>query len=280
LKELAKKVEKSMFLVMRVYFAKPRTTVGWKGFINDPYLDDSFRIEDGLLKSRELLLEIANIGVASATEALDSMTPQYMDDLIAWTAIGARTTESQTHREMSSGLSTPVGFKNGTDGNVQIAINALKSVASPHHFLGINVHGQSVVIQTKGNKYGHVILRGGARPNYDSVSVAMAENELKNAKLPVNIMIDCSHGNSNKDASLQPLVLDNIVNQIGDGNKSIMGVMIESNLYFGTQELTKDLTQLEYGVSITDACIDWQTTEDVLLRADEKLQAALKLRDN
>ncbi len=278
LKNLSKEVEETLFLVMRVYFSKPRTTIGWKGFINDPYLDDSFKIEDGLLKARELLIEITNMGVATGTEALDSTTPQYMDDLISWTAIGARTTESQTHREMASGLSTPVGFKNGTDGNVQVAINALKSASKSHHFLGINAQGQATVIQTRGNIYGHVILRGGVRPNYDSVSVAMCEKELIAAKLPVNIVIDCSHGNSYKDASLQPLVLENIANQITDGNRSIVGMMLESNLFFGTQDLTKDLSQLEYGVSITDACIDWETTEKVLLKTHEKLKMVLKKR--
>lgn len=278
LKSLSKDISETIFLVMRVYFSKPRTTIGWKGFINDPYLDDSFKIEDGLLKSRELLIDIANMGVATGTEALDSMTPQYMDDLISWTAIGARTTESQTHREMASGLSTPVGFKNGTDGNVQVAVNALKSASKSHHFLGINSSGQATVIHTRGNVYGHAILRGGLRPNYDSVSVAMCEKELQVAKLPVNIVIDCSHGNSYKDASLQPLVLENVVNQIVDGNRSIVGVMLESNLFFGNQELTKDLSELEYGVSITDTCIDWETTEKVLRKTHEKLKGVLKNR--
>lgn len=280
LRALSKKVEDTLFLVMRVYFSKPRTTVGWKGFINDPYLDDSFKIDEGLLKARELLIDIANMGIATGTEALDSMTPQYMDDLITWTAIGARTTESQTHREMSSGLSTPVGFKNGTDGNVQVAINALKSASKPHHFLGFDSNGRGAVFQTRGNSYGHVILRGGLRPNYDSVSVAMCEKELSAAKLPVNVVIDCSHGNSYKDASLQPLVLENIVNQITEGNKSIVGVMLESNLFFGSQDLTKDLSELEYGVSITDACIDWETTEKILLKCNEKLKPFLDKRGN
>lgn len=278
LRELAQEVSETLVLVMRVYFSKPRTSIGWKGFINDPHLDDSFRIDEGLLKARELLFEFAHMGVPSGTEALDSITPQYMDDLIVWTAIGARTTESQTHREMASGLSTPVGFKNGTDGNIQVAINALKSCSQPHHFLGINKHGQCAVIRTGGNRYAHVVLRGGARPNYDSVSIALCESELKAAGLPVNIVVDCSHGNSLKDASLQPLVFDNVVNQIVEGNKSVVGLMVESNLFFGNQELTKDLSQLEYGISVTDACIDWETTAEMFRKAHEKLLPVMRSR--
>ncbi len=275
LKTLADEVSDTLCLVMRVYFAKPRTSVGWKGFINDPYLDDSFHIEEGLEKARKLLFEIAELGVPAGTEALDSIFPQYVDDLLCWNAIGARTTESQTHREMASGLSTPVGFKNGTDGNVQVAINALKSSAQSHHFLGINTKGQCAVLQTRGNRYGHIVLRGGARPNYDSVSIAMCEKELCEAKLPVNIVVDCSHGNSLKDASLQPLVVENCVNQIVEGNRSIVGVMLESNLHFGQQELTRDLSQLKYGVSITDACIDWDTTASTLRKAADRLRPHL-----
>lgn len=272
---LAKEVSDTLVLVMRVYYAKPRTSVGWKGFINDPNLDDSFRIDEGLLKARQFLLRVAELGVPSGTEALDSIFPQYVDDLLCWNAIGARTTESQTHREMASGLSTPVGFKNGTDGNVQVAINALKSSAQGHHFLGINMKGQCAVLQTRGNRYGHVVLRGGSRPNYDSVSIAMCEKELADAKLPVNIVVDCSHGNSLKDASLQPLVLENCVNQIVEGNRSIVGVMLESNLFFGSQELKGDRSQLKYGVSITDACIGWDTTVEVIRKTHEKLKPVL-----
>ncbi len=278
LKKLADEVSDSLFLIMRVYFEKPRTTVGWKGLINDPRLDDSFHIEEGLYKARELLLHLAELGLPTATEALDPITPQYLSDLITWSAIGARTTESQTHREMASGLSTAVGFKNGTDGSLQVAINALHSASSPHSFLGINAEGQCAVIRTRGNRYGHVVLRGGNQPNYDSVSVALAEQELEKASLPRNIVVDCSHANSNKDPALQPLVLDNIGNQIVEGNTSIVGAMIESNLGWGNQKLGSDLSQLEYGVSITDACIDWDTTEEALRRLSSKLGKALPAR--
>src|SRR5690554_8101564 len=220
LKALAEKVSETIYLVMRVYFEKPRTTTGWKGLINDPHLNDSFKIQEGLHIGRQLLLDIAEIGLPAATEALDPISPQYLQDLISWSAIGARTTESQTHREMASGLSSAVGFKNGTDGGLTVAINALQSVSSPHRFLGINQKGGVSIVTTKGNRYGHVVLRGGnGKPNYDSVSVAVCEQELKKAKISTNIMIDCSHANSNKDPALQPLVLDNITNQIVDGNQ-------------------------------------------------------------
>lgn len=271
LRALAEEVKETMYLVMRVYFAKPRTSIGWKGFINDPHLDDSFRIDDGLRIARQLLVDLAEIGVPVGTEALDAITPQYLDDLVTWTAIGARTTESQTHREMASGLSTPVGFKNGTDGNIQVAINALNSVSRSHHFLGINQRGQCAVIHTRGNRYGHVVLRGGAHPNYDSVSVAMCEKELAAAGLPANIVIDCSHGNSLKDPALQPLVMENCINQILEGNRSIVGLMVESNLEFGNQTLSRDRSELRYGVSITDGCIDWKTTETTFRAAHKKL---------
>ena len=272
LRKLADEVGDTLFLLMRVYFEKPRTTVGWKGLINDPYLDDSFHIEKGLYMTRQLLLDIAELGLPTATEALDPIMPQYLSDLITWTAIGARTSESQTHREMASGLSTPVGFKNGTDGELNIAINALKSASHPHHFLGINQTGQSAIFRTRGNEYGHVVLRGGGgRHNYDSVSIAMCEKELEKADLPTNIVVDCSHGNSDKDPAFQPLVADNCINQIVEGNQSIVGLMLESNLNWGNQPLTDDLTQLKYGVSITDACIDWSTTEKLLREANEKL---------
>jgi len=272
LRGLADEVRETMLLVMRVYFSKPRTTVGWKGFINDPDLDDSFRIDEGLKKARELLLALANLGLPAGTEALDPIIPQYLDDLISWNAIGARTTESQTHREMASGLSTPVGFKNGTDGNIQVAINAMQSASLPHHFLGINQDGQVTVLRTSGNRYSHIVLRGGDRPNYDSVSVAICEKMLRQHSLPVNIMIDCSHGNSFKDPDLQPLVLDNCVNQILEGNRSIVGVMLESHLHAGSQKIGPDLSKLAYGVSITDACIDWETTEHAIRKAHRNLQ--------
>jgi len=275
LRALADKVDRTMLLVMRVYFEKPRTTVGWKGLINDPDMDDSFHIEKGIRIARELLLHLADLGMPAATEALDPIMPQYISELITWTAIGARTTESQTHREMASGLSTPVGFKNGTDGSLTVAINALQSARHPHHFLGITQQGQSAVFRTRGNKYGHIVLRGGgARTNYDSVSLALCERELEKAGLPSNIVVDCSHGNSNKDPGLQPLVAENLANQILDGNRSLVGFMLESNLHWGSQPLTSDRSQLQYGVSVTDACIDWSTTEGLLLSLDERLRLA------
>ncbi|PWG65228.1 3-deoxy-7-phosphoheptulonate synthase [Sediminicurvatus halobius] len=278
LKALHDELADSLYVVMRVYFEKPRTTVGWKGLINDPYMDDSFHIEEGLYRARELLLHIAELGLPAGTEALDPITPQYLGDLISWTAIGARTTESQTHREMASGLSTAVGFKNGTDGSLDVAINALRSASSPHSFLGITQEGRSAVIRTRGNRYGHVVLRGGKQPNYDSVSIALCEKELADADLPVKLMVDCSHANSNKDPALQPLVLDNLVNQIIEGNRSIVGVMIESNIGWGNQKLGDDPAALEYGVSITDACIDWPTTERILRDANERLAEPLPAR--
>ena len=279
LAELAVKVDKTMLLVMRVYFEKPRTTVGWKGLINDPDMDDSFHIEKGIRVARELLLFLADLGVPAATEALDPIMPQYLSELITWTAIGARTTESQTHREMASGLSTPVGFKNGTDGSLTVAINALQSVRYPHHFLGITQQGQSAVFRTRGNKYGHIVLRGGgSRTNYDSVSLALAERELDKAGLPANIVVDCSHGNSNKDPGLQPLVAENLANQILEGNRSLVGFMLESNLHWGSQPLSSDRSQLQYGVSVTDACVDWDTTEKLLLDLNARLRLAPRFK--
>jgi len=279
LKKLAAQVKDTLFLVMRVYFEKPRTSVGWKGLINDPYMDDSFHIDKGLYMARKLLLELAEMGLPTATEALDPITPQYLSDLITWTAIGARTTESQTHREMASGLSTPVGFKNGTDGSLTVAINALHSVSRPHHFLGINQEGQCAVFHTRGNNCGHVVLRGGGgKPNYDSVNIAVCEQELENAGLPKNIVVDCSHGNSMKDYRLQPLVVDNCANQILEGNRSIVGLMLESNLFEGNQPVPNDLSQLKYGVSVTDACISWDATEELLLRTHDKLGSILTKR--
>ncbi len=278
LKALADKVDDTLYLVMRVYFEKPRTTVGWKGLINDPHLNDSFEIEEGLHIGRKLLLDLAETGVPTSTEALDPITPQYLQDLISWSAIGARTTESQTHREMSSGLSGAVGFKNGTDGGLEVAINALLSVANPHNFLGINKEGQVAIIATKGNAYGHVVLRGGGgKTNYDSVSVAQCEEQLEKAGITPNIMVDCSHANSSKDPALQPLIMENVSNQIIEGNKSLIGLMIESNLNFGAQKL-KNPDDLEYGVSITDGCIDWETTEKAILEMHKKLKDVLPNR--
>lgn len=281
LKRLAEEVQDSLYIVMRVYFEKPRTTVGWKGLINDPHLNDSFEIEEGLHIARNLLVELAEMGLPLATEALDPISPQYLQDCISWSAIGARTTESQTHREMASGLSSPVGFKNGTDGSLDVAVNALQSVAHPHNFLGIDQAGQVAIIRTRGNAYGHVVLRGGnGKPNYDSVSVALAEQELQKAGINANIMIDCSHANSNKDPGLQPLVMENVTNQILEGNRSIMGLMIESHLGWGNQKIPEDRSQLQYGVSITDACIDWDTTDKALHNMAEKLKPILANRRN
>ncbi len=279
LKKLADEVSDTLFIVMRVYFEKPRTTTGWKGLINDPYLNDSFKISEGLHVGRKLLLDIAEIDLPTATEALDPISPQYMQDLISWSAIGARTTESQTHREMASGLSSTVGFKNGTDGSLTVAINALQSVASPHRFLGINSEGSVAIITTAGNPYAHVVLRGGdGKPNYDSVSVSLAEQELAKAGIATNIMVDCSHANSNKNHELQPLVMENVTNQIMEGNKSIIGIMVESNIKPGNQKIPADLKDLEYGVSVTDACIGWETTENALRDMRNKLLDILPTR--
>lgn len=279
LKSLAEKVSDTILIVMRVYFEKPRTTVGWKGLINDPHMDDSFRITDGLHIGRQLLNDVAEMGLPTATEALDPISPQYLQDLIVWSAIGARTTESQTHREMASGLSSSVGFKNGTDGSLTVAINALQSVASPHRFLGINSEGEVSIITTKGNPWAHVVLRGGnGKPNYDSVSVSICEQELEAANIPANIMVDCSHANSNKDHNLQPLVMDNVANQIVEGNRSIIGLMVESHLNGGNQKLSANRDEMAYGVSVTDACIDWQTTEKSILQMADKLREVLPKR--
>lgn len=279
LQALAEEVKDTLVLVMRVYFEKPRTATGWKGLINDPDMNDSFRIEEGLHMGRRLLLKLSAMGLPTSTEALDPISPQYLHDIITWSAIGARTTESQTHREMSSGLSSPVGFKNGTDGGLEVAINAMKAVSSPHRFLGIDPEGKVSVVHTKGNPYAHVVLRGGAgKQNYDSVSVAQCEALCRKAGVSTNIMIDCSHANSNKDYTLQPLVLENVVNQIVEGNQSIIGLMMESHLKAGRQDIPVDLSKLEYGVSVTDACIDWPTTEQCIRHARDKLKDVLPAR--
>ncbi|WP_081399974.1 MULTISPECIES: 3-deoxy-7-phosphoheptulonate synthase [Acinetobacter] len=279
LKALSEKVKDTLYLVMRVYFEKPRTTIGWKGLINDPDMNDSFNIEKGLRIGRKLLLELNEKGLPCATEALDPNSPQYYQDLISWSAIGARTTESQTHREMSSGLSSPVGFKNGTDGGLTVATNAMQSVKYGHSFLGLNEDGQVSIINTSGNPYAHVVLRGGnGKPNYDAGSVEEAENALAKAKVSTKIMIDASHANSNKDPYLQPLVLKNITEQILDGNKSIVGLMVESHLKGGRQDIPENLCDLEYGKSVTDGCIDWETTEKTLLEMHEALKDVLPNR--
>ncbi len=279
LKGLADELSDSLLIIMRVYFEKPRTTVGWKCLINDPYINDSFKIQEGLHIGRQLLMDISEMGLPTATEALDPISPQYLQDLIVWSAIGARTTESQTHREMASGLTSAVGFKNGTDGSLTAAINSLQSVSKPHRFLGINSEGRVAIITTRGNPYAHVVLRGGdGKPNYDSVSVSLCEKALRKAGVDPRIMVDCSHANSNKNHELQPLVLENLGNQIAEGNTSICGAMVESNLNAGNQKIPENLDDLKYGVSITDACIDWQTTESTLRDLRNRIKDVLPAR--
>ena len=254
-------------IVMRVYFEKPRTTVGWKGLINDPYLDESYRIDEGLRMARQLLIEINSLGLPAGSEFLDVISPQYLGDLISWGAIGARTTESQVHRELASGISAPIGFKNGTDGNIKIATDAIQAAAGGHHFLSIHKNGQVAIVQTNGNPDCHVILRGGKAPNYDAASVAAACKDLANAKLPPTLMVDCSHANSSKQHEKQIDVAKDIAAQLSGGSKSVFGVMVESNLQAGAQKFTpgKDKpAALAYGQSITDACIGWDDSVDVL----------------
>jgi len=279
LRALADEVSDTLLLVMRVYFEKPRTAVGWKGFINDPHMDDSFHIEEGIRRSREFLLRIAELGLPTATEALDPISPQYLGDLITWTAIGARTSESQTHREMSSGLSTPVGFKNATDGDLSAAINGILSASHPHSFLGINDQGLAAIVRTRGNAQGHLVLRGGSgRPNYDTVSISLAEAALRKAGLPENIVVDCSHANSLKNPSLQPLVLQDCAHQILRGNRSIIGVMAESFIEAGNQPIPADLSTLRYGCSVTDACLGWDETAAMLRETRRLLKDVLPKR--
>lgn len=278
LKALADELNDTLYLVMRVYFEKPRTTVGWQGFLNDPYLDNSCDIEQGLKMARELLCYVAEIGLPAAGEALDLVTPQYMQDLFSWTAIGARTTESQSHRNMASGLTSVVGFKNGTNGNIDIAINARLSAAAPHNFVSVDPDGNVAVVKTNGNPNSHIILRGGETPNYSADHVKEYNKQLAEAGLEPRLMIDCSHDNSHKKASNQPAVLEDIARQIIDGDKSIMGLMLESNLKFGKQTIPADLKQLEYGVSITDECIGWDQTETMLRKLHQDLKDILPLR--
>jgi 3-deoxy-7-phosphoheptulonate synthase len=279
LKVLADEVSDTLVIIMRVYFEKPRTTVGWKGLINDPYLNDTFKIEEGLHIGRKLLLDISELGLPTSTEALDPISPQYLQDCIAWSAIGARTTESQTHREMASGLSSAVGFKNGTDGGLTVAVNAIGSAVKPHRFLGINGEGQVAVIHTTGNAYTHIVLRGGSQgPNYDSVHIKLCEAELAKAGIPLNIMVDCSHANSSKQPQLQPLVIENVANQVIEGNTSIVGLMVESNINAGNQSIPEDLSKLAYGVSVTDGCIGWDETETALRTMRERLKDVLPKR--
>jgi len=272
---LRDRVQDQIFIVMRVYFEKPRTTVGWKGLINDPHLDGTFDMNTGLRLARELMLFVSKLGLPCATELLDPYVPQYIDDLIAWAAIGARTTESQTHRQMASGLSMPVGYKNGTDGSVQIAVDALNAARSSHHFLGIDEDGKTVIVQTRGNKDGHIILRGGQdRPNYQPENVADAVEQLKKAGLPPRLMVDCSHANSSKKHENQAVVWQSLIEQrVAQGKQSpIVGVMIESNLHEGRQDVGPDLSTLKRGVSITDACINWELTEQLFVDGARRLQ--------
>lgn len=278
LKALSNQLSDQLYIVMRVYFEKPRTTVGWKGLINDPYMDGSFDVEAGLHIARSLLINLAEMEIPLATEALDPISPQYIGDLFSWSAIGARTTESQTHREMASGLSMPVGFKNGTDGSLGTAINAMKAAAMSHRFMGINQAGQVALLQTQGNPDGHVILRGGHRPNYSAADVAECQAQMAKAGLTGALMVDCSHGNSEKDFRRQGQVLDAVVSQIQAGNRSIIGVMLESNLHEGNQSAEQPREQMRYGVSVTDACINWEETEQVLCRIHKELAPHLNAR--
>lgn len=272
LAQLRQEVGDRLFIVMRVYFEKPRTTVGWKGLINDPHLDGSNDIEAGLKIARRLLLEVAELGLPAATEFLDSIVPQFISDLVSWAAIGARTTESQTHREMASGLSMPVGFKNGTDGGLQIALDAMQASRMPHSFLGVDQDGFTSVVRTRGNPFGHVVLRGGrARTNYDAESIADAVAGLTKAGLDPVLMVDCSHANSNKQHRQQEEVAKSVVEQRAQGNKALIGLMIESYLEEGNQPVSGNRAELKYGVSITDACVNWATTERILRDAYQKL---------
>jgi 3-deoxy-7-phosphoheptulonate synthase len=278
LKTLRDKYADSLEVVMRVYFEKPRTTVGWKGLINDPYLDESYRIDEGLRIARQLLIDINRLGLPAGSEFLDVISPQYIGDLISWGAIGARTTESQVHRELASGLSAPIGFKNGTDGNIKIATDAIQAAARGHHFLSVHKNGQVAIVQTNGNKDCHVILRGGKAPNYDAASVATACKDLEAAKLPTRLMVDCSHANSSKQHEKQMEVARDIGAQIAGGSNQVFGVMVESHLSGGAQKFSPgkdDPAQLAYGQSITDACIDWASSEKVLA---ELSQAVLRRR--
>ena len=277
LKAQREKYKDTLEIVMRVYFEKPRTTVGWKGLINDPYLDESYRIDEGLRIARQLLIEINRLGMPAGSEFLDVISPQYLGDLISWGAIGARTTESQVHRELASGISAPIGFKNGTDGNIKIATDAIQAAAGGHHFLSVHKNGQVAIVQTNGNPDCHVILRGGKAPNYDAANVAAACADLARAKLPQTLMVDCSHANSSKQHEKQLDVAKDIASQISSGSRSVFGVMVESHLNAGAQKFTPgkdDASALEYGKSITDACLGW----DDSLASLDVLSAAVKAR--
>ena len=279
LKPLADELQESLLILMRVYFEKPRTSVGWEGLIYDPHLDGTHRIEHGLRTGRQLMLDIADIGLPIAVEALDLISPQYLQDLVTWTAIGARTTESPTHRKLASGISSAVGFKNNVDGSLSVAVNAIRSASANHSFISVTEQGKVAVFRTSGNPHCHVILRGGKSPNYDKASVTACEEELKKASLPVNIMVDCSHGNSQKDFMKQAEVMDDVARQVREGNQSIIGVMLESNILEGNQPIPDDLEEIRYGVSITDACLGWEATESLLRKFAGAVKEPLKTRN-
>ena len=277
LAKLSQELADRIFIVMRVYFEKPRTTIGWKGLISDPHMDGTGDLECGIRTARKIMLEINDMGVAVASEVLDPIVPQYLADVLSWAAIGARTIESQTHREMTSGLSMPVGLKNNTEGNLQLAIDGMHSARSPHHFLGVDQDGQVSIVKTSGNVWSHVILRGGRQgPNYDRDSVQSAVQALESTGLPPYVMIDCSHANSDKDHRNQETVLNAAVQQRLDGNEHILGVMLESNLHEGKQSIPQSPSELEYGISITDSCISWETTERILREAHANLQCVVQ----
>lgn len=279
LKKLSDEVADTICVVMRVYYEKPRSALGWKGLINDPYMNDTFHIEEGIRMARHFLVRVAEIGLPAATEVLDTLMPQYIGDLISWSVIGARTAEAQTYRELASGLSTPVGFKNATDGSFAAAINGIRAAMGPHHFLGVTEDGLPAVFSTTGNPYPHIVLRGGKRPNYDAASIAFCEEALRTARLPMQIIMDCSHGNSDKQPERQGMVLKDILTQLEQGNRSIRGFMLESHLEWGSQPLPKDPGQLRPGLSVTDACIDWATTENLLREARGRYKVVLAERD-
>ncbi len=275
LKLLSDELSDAICVVMRVYFEKPRSVLGWKGLINDPYMNDTFHIEEGIRMARHFLVRLAELGLPAATEILDTLMPQYIGDLISWSVIGARTAEAQTHREIASGISTPVGFKNATDGSFTAAINGMRTAMGPHHFLGVTEDGLPAIFSTTGNTYPHIVLRGGRSPNYDAQSIAACEKELGASGLPVNIVVDCSHGNSKKDPGRQGAVLREILCQIEAGNRTIRGFMLESHLEWGSQPMAKDPRDLRPGCSVTDECIDWATTEALLREARERYKAVM-----
>jgi len=279
LKALSDEISDAVCVLMRVYFEKPRSVLGWKGFINDPYMNDTFHIEEGIRMARRFLVDVAELGLPSATEVLDTLMPQYIGDLISWSVIGARTAEAQTHREIASGISTPVGFKNATDGSFDAAINGICAAMGPHHFLGVTEDGLPAVFSTTGNSYPHIVLRGGKKPNYDAAHIALCEEALKAAHLPLHIIVDCSHANSGKKPERQGLVLKDLLSQIENGNRSIRGFMLESHLEWGNQPMPKDPKKLRPGLSVTDPCIDWATTDALLREAHERYKAILSKRN-